>query len=103
MKKLFLTATANLVALIFFAQPVNAAPADGANDPGAQLERTREQLERQRIAEQISEDQKNRGAKVEKQDETTTDEQSPAVEFLLQKINFDDSEILTAEELDAIS
>ena len=103
MRKFPVTTTASLVALIFLAQPVNAAPADGANDPGAQLERNRELLERQRIAEQIAEDEKNRGAKVENQDETTSDEQSPAVEFQLQKINFDDSEILTAEELDNIA
>ena len=103
MRKKFLAATANLVALIFFAQPVNAAPADGANDPGAQLERNREQLERQRIAEQIAEDEKNRKAQVEKQDETSSDEQSPTIEFKLQKINFDDSEILSAEELDGVA
>ena len=71
--------------------------------PGAQLERTREQLERQRIAEQIAEDEKNRGAKVENQDENTSDEQSPSVEFQLQKINFDSSEILTEDELNNIS
>ena len=103
MRKKFLMAIANAVALMTLAQPVNAAPADGANDPGAQLERNRELLERQRIAEQIAEDERNRGAKVENQDETTSDEQSPAVEFDLQKINFDESEILTAEELDAIA
>jgi len=103
MRKKVLMAIASTVALMTLAQPVNAAPADGANDPGAQLERNRELLERQRIAEQIAEDQKNRGAKVENQDETTNEEQSPAVEFQLQKINFDDSEILTVEELDAIA
>ena len=101
MKKLPITAV--ILALISLAQPVKAAPATGANDPGAQLERTREQLERQRIADQIAEDQKNRGAKVENQDETTSERKSPVVEFLLQKINFDDSEILTADELNAIS
>ena len=60
MRKNFLAAIANVVAIISLAQPVNAAPADGANDPGAQLERNREILERQRIAEQIAEDKKNR-------------------------------------------
>jgi len=101
MKKIPITAV--ILALISLAQPVNAAPDVGANDAGAQLERNRELLERQRIADQIAEDQKNRGAKVENQDETTSQEQSPAVEFQLQKINFDDSEILTAEELDTIA
>ena len=103
MRKNFLAAIANVVAIISLAQPVNAAPADGANDPGAQLERNREILERQRIAEQIAEDERNRKAKVENQEETTSEEKAPAVEFVLQKIIFDDSEILSAEELDNIS
>ncbi|MBR0061575.1 MAG: hypothetical protein IJP68_08860, partial [Selenomonadaceae bacterium] len=81
MKKKYMAAVANMAALFFIAQPVSAAPATGANDPGAQLERTREQLERQRIADQIAEDERNRGAKVENQDETTSEEKSPAVEF----------------------
>jgi hemolysin activation/secretion protein len=92
-----------MTALTLMAQPVNAEPDIGANDPGAQLERTREQLERQRIAEQIAEDEKNRDAKVKNQDENTSDEQSPSVEFQLQKINFDSSEILTEDELNNIS
>ena len=92
-----------IVAIMSLAQPVNAAPDYGANDAGAQLERTREALERQRIAEQIAEDEKNRGAKVENQDETTSEEQSAAIEFQLQKINFDESEILTQEELGTIA
>lgn len=98
-----LSATAIAIALITLGQPANAAPDVGANDPGAQLERNREILERQRIADQIEEDERNRGAKVEKQEEKTSEEQSPAVEFQLEKINFDESEILTAEELDAIA
>ena len=103
MKKLSVAAVANLAALFFIAQPVYAAPDFGANDPGAQLERTREQLERQRVAEQIAEDEKNRGAKVEKEDEPTSQEESATIEFTLQKINFDESEILSADELDAIA
>ena len=102
MKKLSATAIANLIALMFV-QPVYAAPDVGANDPGAQLQRAREELERQRIADQISEDEKNRGGKVENQDETTSQEETSTVEFQLQKINFDDSEILTAEELNNIA
>ena len=90
-------------ALLLLAQPVYAAPDVGANDPGAQLERTREQLERQRIADQIAEDQKNRGATVEGDNPTDEEKESSAIEFQLQKIIFDDSEILTAEELDAIA
>ncbi len=101
MKKLPITAA--ILALMSLTQPVNAAPDYGANDAGAQLERNRELLERQRIADQIAEDQRNRGAEVEKQDEKTSEEQEAAVEFQLQKINFDNSEILTAEELDTIA
>ena len=102
MKKLSAMAIANMVALMFV-QPVHAAPDVGANDPGAQLQRSREELERQKIAEQIAEDERNRKAKVENQDEATSNEETPALEFQLQKINFDDSEILTAEELNNIA
>ena len=103
MKKLAVTATVNLVALIFLAQNACAAPDVGANDPGAQLERTREQLERQRIADQIAEDQKNRGAKVESEEQENEETKGEAITFQLQKVNFDDSEILTAEELDDVA
>ena len=92
-----------MVALMYMAQPAYAAPDYGANDPGAQLERNREILERQRIADQIEEDQRNRGAKVENEEETPSEEKVPAVEFQLEKINFDNSEILTPEELDTIA
>ena len=84
-------------------QPAFAAPDIEANDPGAQLQRVREELERQRIAEQISEDEKNRGAKVEGDNPSTSQEQNQAIEFQLQKINFDDSEILTEDELNDIA
>ena len=101
MRKKFLMAVANAVALMFMTQPATAAPATGANDPGAQLERTREQLERQRIADQIAEDEKNRGAKVENQEPKSEENESEKIQFVLRKINFDTSEILTQDELDA--
>ena len=84
-------------------QSAYAAPDIEANDPGAQLQRVQDELERQRIAEQIIEDEKNRGAKVEGDKPDKPDEQSNAIEFQLQKVNFDQSEILTADELDAIA
>ncbi len=80
-----------------------AAPADGANDPGTQLERSREEMERLRIAEQIEEDEKTRNAKVEQSDEKNPDEETAAVTFELKKINFDESGILSPEELEKIS
>ncbi len=80
-----------------------AAPADGANDPGAQLERSREEMERLRIAEQIEEDEQNRNAKVERSDEKNPDEETASVTFELKKINFDESQILLPEELETIS
>ena len=103
MKKLFTVAIANAVALMTLGQVADAAPATGANDPGAQLERTREQLERQRIAEQIAEDEKNRGAKVEGDNPSEDENQSATIEFVLQKIHFDESEILTQDELNSVA
>ena len=72
----------------------------GSYDPSRQLSRDREEMERQRIWEQITEDEENRKAKIE--DERTTSEAIDSdITFELTEIIFNESEILTREELEA--
>ncbi len=72
----------------------------GSYDPSRQLNRDREEMERQRIWEQITENEENRKAKIE--DERTTSEAIDSdITFELTEIIFNESEILTREELEA--
>lgn len=73
------------------------------NDPGVQLNRMREYMERQRVAEQIAEDRAKEDSKVEGQ--ATGQEEAPesAVKFVLNDIKIDGSEVLTKEEISGIT
>ena len=74
----------------------------GAVDSGAQLNQAREYMERQRIAQQMEEDQERQQTKVET--ETQKPEQSAAqVTFTLERVDTDPSEILTEAEIKAIT
>ena len=75
-----------------------AAPVDA----GAKLEREREAMERARVAEQMHEDRESREAKVEREKQES-EEKAAEVSFDLQSIVFDESEILTREELDGFA
>lgn len=73
------------------------------NDPGVQLNRMREYMERQRVAQQIAEDRAKEDSKVEGQ--ATGQEEAPesAVKFVLNDIKIDGSEVLTKEEISGIT
>ena len=91
-----------------FEQVNSVAPTDReiqrrGDNPAAQLERNREEMERLRFQEQIEEDMTKRGAKVERKDTTSEQKIEDEVTFRLQKINMDASEILKQEELNAIT
>ena len=74
----------------------------GTVDSGAQLNQAREYMERQRIAQQMEEDQERQQTKVET--ETQKPEQSAAqVTFTLERVDTDPSEILTEAEIKAIT
>lgn len=99
MKKLASISTAALLLL-----NLNAATAAdlGSYDPSAQLNRDREEMERQRVWEQIREREENRKAEVE--DDRDAGKQAESdLTFELTEVLFDDSEILTREELSAIT
>ena len=81
----------------------NPPPQYGTNDPGVQLNRMREYMERQRVAQQIAEDRAKEDSKVEGQ--ATGQEEAPesAVKFVLNDIKIDGSEVLTKEEISGIT
>ena len=93
-----------LATLTFFPLGVQAAPAPEppvSANPGVQLDRVRESMEQERIAQQIREDEARRGEKVQGQ----AGEKQQAVEsdltFVLRKVETDKSAVLSQDELDA--
>ncbi|SHK28341.1 Hemolysin activation/secretion protein [Selenomonas ruminantium] len=75
------------------------------DNAGLQLNRDRENLERERLRQQIIEDQE-RGKEdnvTDKQDKQGKLTQNENLRFLLEKITTDDSEILTAERFNALA
>lgn len=74
----------------------------GMNDAGVVASRTRDYLERQRIAQQIQEDRERETSRVETEREKTDEQQAPAVKFTLKKINIDKSEVLDNAAIDVL-
>ena len=90
--------------------PVYAAPMpDGStnwgqtgaayNDPGVQLNRTREYMERQRVARQIAEDRAKQRAEVEGSGQEQQQAAENAVKFVLNDVKIDKSEVLSETEI----
>ena len=77
-------------------------PLPAGTDSGAQLNRAREYMEQQRVAQQIEEDQERQKAKVET--EAQTPKQSAAqITFTLAKVETEASEILTEAEIKSVT
>lgn len=72
------------------------------NDPAVQMNRTRDYLERARVAQQIAEDKAKAKAGIESQQQQEAPE-APALAFELKTVVWDPSQIITAEELEAIA
>lgn len=94
--------------------PVYAAPLpDGStnwgqtgaayNDPGVQLNRTREYMERQRVARQIAEDRAKQRAEVEGSGQEQQQAAENAVKFVLNDVKIDKSEVLSETEIKEIT
>ena len=75
----------------------------GSNDPGVQMNRTREYMERQRIARQIAEDKARERNKVEQPAPGGETAQTEAIRFVLKEVLFDPSEIIAGETLSQIA
>ncbi len=74
----------------------------GGSDPGVQLHKTREYLERERVARQIQEDRAKQVEKV--QDETqAAEEQQGSVTFVLSDLIIERSDVLTRTEIDGVT
>lgn len=80
-----------------------AAAADaGSMDAGAQMERDLREMERERVKEQIAEDEAAKKNKVEKEEASSADDDVTEVSFELKKVNWNPSEILKQEEIQAV-
>ena len=77
------------------------AAAEGGDDAGAQMRRAQEALERQRVIDQINEDEQSRRAEVE-QEETPEQTDQSSVTFTLKRVEFSPTEILSEDELNGI-
>ena len=93
-------ALAMMLASMLMSGVCNAA-ADGGDDAGAQMRRAQEAMERQRVAEQIAEDEATRAAEVERE-KPEREQQSTALSFRLQRVDLDRSEVLSAEDIQPI-
>ena len=79
-----------------------AAATEGGMDAGAQMERDRRDMERERVMEQIAEDEAARQRKVEQGQETPADQEGTEISFELKQVNWNPSEILTQEEIQSV-
>ena len=97
MKK-FLTA----VSMILVINSPNVS-AETLDDAGRQLDRLRQDIERQRIKEQIDEDRNREENPVEVEENKTSKDEDSDLKFLLTKITVDESEIITEKILTEIT
>ncbi len=86
---------------VSYAAPPQSQPA-GYNDPGVQLNRTREYLERQRIARQIAEDRTKERTGIEGKQQGGQQETVEEVKFHINEIVVDKSEVLQEQEVNDI-
>ncbi len=100
---LYISATISATGVIAAMPTANAAPDIGRHDPGVQLDKAREAMERERVARQIADDEEARKNKIERQDAATADEAQGQVTFELKKVNMDPSSILTDDEIFAVT
>ena len=79
------------------------AESAGGMNAGAQLERDRRDMERERVMEQIAEDEAAKKKKVEKEDAPPADDSGAEISFELKKVHWNPSEILKQEEIQAVA
>lgn len=87
---------------VSYAAPPQRQPA-GYNDPGVQLNRTREYLERQRIAKQIAEDRAKERTEIIDQQKEEQQGTADEVKFRINEIVVDKSEALQEQEINSIT
>lgn len=72
-------------------------------DAGAQMERDRRDMERERVLEQIAEDEAAKNRKVEQEEKSPAAEEETSITFELKQVNCSSSEILPQEEIQAVT
>ena len=77
--------------------------AETLDDAGRQLDRMRQDMERQRIQKQINEDINRHEEQIEIDENKPAEETDSDLKFLLTEITADESEIITAEVLGEIA
>ena len=84
-------------------QAALAATPAGGMDASAQLERDRRAMERERALEQIAEDEAAKDRKVEQVEKDAAEEEGTEIHFELKQVNCTPSELLTQEEIHAVT
>lgn len=93
-----------MLSSVVCAAPIDdAARAAAQADPGREMQRTQEMLERARVQQQIEEDRAKAKSKVEAGKDQGQKQEAPAVKVILKKIVTDPSRVLTDAELDTIT
>ena len=85
------------------APPVPPTPLPGSADAGVQLDQAREAMERERVAEQIKENETTRQEKVEGVPENASQSANIELQFDLKKVETDQSKVLTQAEIDGVT
>ncbi len=80
-----------------------AVATEGGMDAGAQMERARRDMEREQVMEQIAEDEAARQSKVEQGEKASAEEAGTETSFELKQVNCGSSEILSQEEIAAVT
>ena len=103
MRKSNLVYLALLLGLLAEGHAAAAVISAGSLDAGAQMERDRRAIERERVMEQIAEDEAAKKNKVEQGEKPAAEEAGAELSFALQQVIWNPSEILTKEQIQAVT
>ena len=103
MRKSNLVYLALVLGLLAEGHAAAAVISAGSLDAGAQMERDRRAIERERIMEQIAEDEAAKKNKVEQGEKPAAEEAGAELSFALQQVIWNPSEILTKDQIQAVT
>ena len=103
MRKSNLVYLAIVLGLLAEGHAAAAVISAGSLDAGAQMERDRRAIERERVMEQIAEDEAAKKNKVEQGEKPAAEEAGAELSFALQQVIWNPSEILTKEQIQAVT
>lgn len=93
--------------LLSLAAPYSLAYAvpvpQGSSDPGVQLNKTREYLEKQRVAQELEEGKEKKTEKVEDRSKPIEQEEAADIKFTAKRIITDKSAVLTQQEIESVT